>query len=351
MKATVDRRALVAALKIVAPAVAKGGHMPVLEGVRIDCAKAGFDLTCSNLELTISTMVDAPHGDKGTVVVPAALLTRIVGAMDGETVELFDDANKLIVSSGETVATIRTFPVADWPQLPEPDTDPVTLDGETVSLVSRIIGMASVDRSRPIIGAVHFGNGRAAATDSYRLGVVDGIPDELGPALVPADALRSILSGGGTVDVSIDDSHARFCSGRVTTIARLGAGDYPNYGGLLPSSTPYSLTFGREALAASIDRLRSLDVEAQRGITIARDGDKARLSCTDDDLGSVVDVISCSGDFDQTIGFNPVFLGELVDALEGDDEVSLGLIDDSALKPVVARSGRLTLLVMPVKVK
>lgn len=347
MKAVLDRRQVVDALKAVVPAASKGGGLAVLTGVRIDVAPTGVDFTCSNLDLTIATTLDAPHSTKGTAVVPAALLLRIVSAMHGETVILEDHGDtKLVVSAGEGVANLRTLDADTWPKLPEPGGPTVTLDAETVDLLGRIVPMASVDKARAELSCVHIDKGRAATTDSYRLGMVEGLPSELGPALIPTDGLRAIL-GAEDVQVTTDGRLISFASGATTWTARLVDGTYPDYGRLL-YDPPLSLVVDRDALAQAAELVGVIiGTDVNRGIRLLREGDKLHLSSTEQDVGDVLDTIPVSGTFDGGVGFNRGFLADLLEA-HGPGEVTIALAD--ALKPAVVKSGRLTALLMPVKI-
>src|SRR5688500_13558922 len=110
MKATVPRKALATALKHVTPALARGGSLPVLAGVRIEATSAGLDLCCSNIELTATSLVvDAHEVTAGVAIPPAQRLQKIVEKLGGENVTLELEENILTITSGETVATVRTW--------------------------------------------------------------------------------------------------------------------------------------------------------------------------------------------------------------------------------------------------
>lgn len=346
MRAIVDRRDFAKALKVVLPAVPKTGGFVVLQGVKITCGESGFDLCCTSLDLTIATVVDVGNTTPGEVIVEATRLSRIVDKMAGDHITIDDADGTVTVTSGETVATLRCLPVADWPKIPEPDGELVTLDVETVELVGRILPMASVDKNRPAITGVYIGGGQAAACDGYRLAVVDGLP-ELGPAIVPASALATVVDRDETVQVTIDARHAHFAAGPTTWTVRLIEGDYPNFPKLVRADEPYTLTVGRWALGDAVTRLRALGAEETNGVILARDGDKLTVSVSDSEIGSLADVVSCGGTWADRLRLNLNYLGQLLAALDG-DEVHLNVAD--GLKPVQARTGRMLQLLMPMKV-
>lgn len=346
MRATVDRRGFVSAVKTVMPAVSKSGHMPILSGIRIDVAPTGVDVTASRVDLTISTCVDAPGSTKGSAVVPAGLLLRVVAALAGEVVHLTLEDDRLIVSAGEAVASLPTYPVDDWPRLAEPAGEAVRLDEETVALIRRLVPFASVDREREQLVGVRFAGGFAAATDSYRLARLEGLDPALGPATIPAEALKAALVG--EADVVMDERMCSISSGRTTTIVNLIAGEFPPYEGVIPQNPPLHITASTDALLDAVERVRSLGVDIDRGIQFDVEGDKLSLSTSSDELGSMSDVVAVDSDVEFPLQFNPAYLEQLLEAVEAPD-VTIQVTD--GLKPVLVRSGRLTLVQMPVRVK
>lgn len=353
MKATVPRKALASALKHVTPAVAKGGSLPVLSGVRIEATSAGLDLCCSNLDLTATSLVvDATDVEDGIAIPPAGQLQRIVDKLGGEHVHLELEENTLTITSGETVATVRTWLPDEWPKVTYPDGDSVLWSELDVDAIARIVPMAAVDGNRPVICGVYFAEGSAFTTDSYRMGMVHDLPDLGRPALIPATALRVILAAGEAVEVTVGEREVTMVVGERTVTTRLIEGEYPDVKRLVPGRQPSSLTFAREELAVAVDRASLAAVvdtrsKSSRAIHVERDGDKARVSATDPDTGATVsDVIGCRGDFEQSIGWNPDFLGDILDAAV-DDDITVELTDN--LKPSVVKTGRLTLLLMPVR--
>lgn len=354
MKATVNRKALASALKQVTPAVAKGGSLPVLSGVRIEATAAGLDLCCSSIDLTAAVVVpDCTEVEPGVTIPPAALLSRIVDKLGGETVRLELAENVLTITSGETVATVRSFTPEEWPKIEYADTVVGTWSAHDLSLIERILPIAGTDGNRPMLTGVCLRADEAATTDSYHLGVVAGLPP-MGETdvILPAAALRLAIAGEGEVEVAIGGRIATLTQANRSITTHLIEGEYPRYSGLIPENPPHHLTFARTELAFAVDRAQVTaiaDTKSQaRAIKLERDGDKARVWSDDADaLAEVTDTIGCQGDYEGRLGFNPDYLAHLLDALEEDDEVELHVID--AMKPTTIHSGRLTLLIMPVR--
>src|SRR5690606_13737668 len=146
-----------------------------LHGVHIDTGTGA--VTCNNLDLAITTTVPIldRDTDTGAVLLPAKVLTRIVGGMSGETVHLSDpdERGDVTVKCGRTKATLPTIPAGDWFAPGGIKGATFTLTAGDVDRIGRVLHAASVDESRPVLCGVHLVGNLAQATDSFRLAQVE----------------------------------------------------------------------------------------------------------------------------------------------------------------------------------
>lgn len=342
MKARAERSALLAALKTALPAVGK--NLPVLAGALIEAADDLISVTCSNLDLTVTSSVPADIAEPGVVVVPAHLAASIIGAFDGDVVELALEGDRVSLSGGEATATVRTLAAESWPKVTEAEGDAVELDPATLGLLARVARFVSADRTSRYCG-VHVSGGKAHATDSYRFGIAD-LGVELPEAIIPAGAIIATAKNAGDgATLTIDDRCATFAAGASSWTCRLFEGDFPNLEPFLRDTSPESLTFAASTLREALDRVRVLaDADAGRVTFHDLDG-QARLTCQRADVGEIVDHVPCTGAIDADVCLKLAFLIELVD-VAGADEITLD-IDDR--KPVLCRTERLTQGLMPLR--
>jgi DNA polymerase III subunit beta len=351
MKATVNRRNLTAALKTVLPASPRaGGALPVLSGVHIDASDGQLRLTCTNLDLTITTVVEAEVGEPGVVVVPANVTARIIAALTGDTVNLAVDDDQLAVGAGRAATQLRTLDADTWPRITEADGTPATLDADIITGIRRVLHAASDDMNRPILTGVHFTDGIIEATDSYRLAQVATPTNDVIGALIPADAVKAVLADNpDVVTVTVNQRSATFTDGITTWTTRLIEGEFPNTGALLRSATnPLRITADATELADAVNTVAALGNSDT--------GPRVRLTLTDGQLlventnagvGHTETFVDAEGDFTDPIEFNPQQLLDLLDAA-GDRPVTIELA--SQMRPVLAHIDNLTLLLMPVKI-
>lgn len=344
MKATVDRAVFVKALKTVTPALPKHAGLPVLAGVHLAGDDGQLTLTCTSLDLTITTSVDAEAD--GAAIAPAGLLARVVSSMAGERCAVSADDTTITIESGDTLAELRPLPVTEWPKVAHDDGDRYEISADAWARINRIAPMASRDTARPKICTIFLSGRHASSTDSYRAGMVDLDDVDLPDALVPSAEMSVVLHATpGPVAVRISDRHIAFTADRTTWTSRLVPEDFPDIS-KFEHDGPHTLTFQRGDIEQALRRM-TLFADEDRGgrMVIRRDGDKAQLECVDKELGAIHDVVSCAGDYEGEVRFNPRFVADLVAANIG-NTITLRLKTER--HPAVCRSDGVLQILMPV---
>lgn len=365
MKFRCERDVLVDALGTAGRATAgRGGSMPILGGLRLAVSHDQLEVTGTDLDLTITVTATVSGSTDGVVVAPGRLVTDIVRALEPGAVTLEADEEELRIASGRSHFTVRTHPSGDFPRLPAPSGDAVTLEAAGLTEALRqVTRAASSEESRPILTGVLMAaeaDGlRLVATDSYRLAVRDlpgvGFLSEGQKVLIPSRALNELLrllSGtGDTVDLRLGAHDATFAVGGVVLTTRLIEGEFPNYRSLIPSNYPNRLTVGREALLDAVRRVKLLARDATTPVRIALRATGIELTVITVDWGTATEDVDAKYEgAEMTVAFNPTYLIEGVEAVTG-DEVALDTLD--ALKPATLRpidSESYLYLLMPVRV-
>jgi DNA polymerase III subunit beta len=358
-----ERDVLVEALGTAGRAVAsRGGALPVLAGLRIEVVGDALHLAGTDLDLTIQVQTAISGMGDGVAVVPARLVADIVRALEPGAVTVEADDDELRIASGRSQFAVRTLPVAEFPRLPSPSGDLVTLPAEGVEEALRqVVRAASSEDSRPILTGVLMtaeeGGLRLVATDSYRLAVRDlpgtSVLREGQRVLVPSRALAELqrLLGAGEVTLRLGEHDATFTLGDVQLTTRLIEGEFPNYRQLIPQSYPNRLIVGRDAFLDAVRRVKLLVKDTTTPVRIALRPDGIELTVITQDLGQATEDVDAKYEgSEMTVAFNPAYLIEGVEAISG-DEVQLETLD--ALKPATIRpteGGEYLYLLMPVRV-
>jgi DNA polymerase-3 subunit beta len=365
LKLTTKRDELVTKLSIVSRAVSTRAATQSLSGILLTANGDGVSLCATDLEMGLKTSLNAEAAGDGVVLLPGRLLaevSRSLGDTDVE-IELREAERDVEIRSGGSSFHLRVLPSEDFPAFPEPEAEPLSLPAaalaETVELVARA---ASRDDMRPVLtGVLVSASGSEltmVATDSYRLAVkrtqlekpIDGEIE----ANIPAKALRElgrIVAAGGveTVSVSLQRNQAVFKAGAIVLNTRLIEGQFPNFRQLLPESYEHDVRLPRQEL---LDVTRRISQLAQRNapLRLSFAPGELTIAASTPDVGDAEEAMPAAFEGEPLeIGFNPEFLREGIESVEG-DEVLLRLISPlrpGLLQPVGNEDFRY--LVMPIR--
>lgn len=374
MKFRCERDVLAEALGTVSRVATSATGARAHPGIKASLAGGALTLTGGDVDLTVQVTKAVQGITDGAAVLPAKLTTEIVRALENAAITIDCDADEGHITAGRSHFTVRLQPVEHFPRLAPPPSESVTLDAEAFAVALRqVVRAASGDNMRPILTGVLMaaeGDGlRLVATDSYRLAVRDLpgtsvlregqsvlVPSrslgELGRLLSPSGSGSGKEGVGARVTVGLAEREVTFEIGDSRLITRLLEGDFPNYRQLVPSSHPNRLTIGREPFLDAIRRVRLLAKEAQAAtIRLQLKPDGLELTATTQDVGQAHEDLDAKYEgTEMTIAFNPDFLLDGIEAVDG-DEVSLETVD--ALRPAVVRSVEsqdYLYLLMPVRV-
>ena len=362
MKLTCSRDELVQALGVVSRGVSSRGAVQILAGILLQAEGGSLQLAATDMELSLRTTLDAQVEGEGATVVPGRLLVDLARLLP-DTQVVFEhkvEENTLEVVCGPASYRLRTYAVEDFPRLPETTgaalhsvkTEPLL---ETIARVGRA---ASRDESRPVLTGIlaRFEAGKLimAATDSYRLSVketpLEGeIPDL--EAIIPARALeelRRIAGGTEEVELGVQDNQVVFGVDGIWLTTRRIDGQFPNYKQLVPEQFEHEVTMPREELLEVVRRT-SVMAERNSPLRLRFAEGELTLSAQTQDVGESKETLPAPFTGEPLeIGFNPQFLRDGLESVEG-DQVVLRLINP--LRPAVIGGDRgdFVYLIMPIR--
>jgi DNA polymerase-3 subunit beta len=366
MKLTISKDKLFTALQLVSRAVSSRSTLPSLSGVLLNAAGNTLTLRATDMELGLTLALnDMDVEQEGTILVPGRLLVDVVRSLpDGDlSVAHRPEQRDLEITAGEGRFHLRTLPAEDFPRLPELEGDTAKLPAAPLAeTIERVARAASRDEVRPILtGVLVQAEGSTltmVATDSYRLSVKhteleNGALAAL-EANVPARALRELArvvasEGADEVEIAMPGNQAIFRAGGVILTSRLIEGQFPSWRQLIPEAFEHEVRLPREEVLEVSRRVSQL---AQRNAPLRFQLAEGELTIAAEtpDVGDASESMPApySGE-PMEIAFNPQFLIDGIDSVEGDD-ISLQL--SSPLRPGLLRPvGRedFSYLVMPIR--
>jgi DNA polymerase-3 subunit beta len=350
-----------------------------LGGVRIEAVGNHLGVVGTDLDLTVHVSTEAIGITDGVCVAPAKLLADIVRSLEPGAVTIEAQGEKIEIGAARSRFSLRTFPVDDFPSLPDPPPPATFLPAAGLaSALRQVVRAASNDDARPLLTGVLIapeGSGvRLVATDSYRLAMrdIEGSDAfvDTSQILVPARALAelqrlsvlgiSAKDAGATaiegedapsIGLSIGEHDVTFTAGDVKVSTRLLDGSYPDYRQLIPAEYPNRLHVGKDSLLDALRRVRLLVRDNTTPVRLSMRTGGVDLTVVSQEVGDASETVDADFDGSElTIAFNPTYLIDGVEAVTG-DEVLLETVD--ATKPATVRAAEETnfrYLLMPVRV-
>ncbi|MCJ8332253.1 MAG: DNA polymerase III subunit beta [Lentisphaeria bacterium] len=346
MKFTLATSELNDALRKVLNIVSTRSTLPVLSNVLVSAANKQITLLTTDLEVSISTTIDADIEEDGETTLPARKLGQIVATLSGEKISISTDENhSTTISSGSAKFKIMGMESEEFPKESEfQETRKLTLSSKDFSkILSKIAYAVSTDQTRFVLNgillSIREGNFTAVATDGRRLALVERIMDDEnlvdGDVILPikvVNELQRVLDGDDELEIRLSDARASFNVGSTYIVTKLIEGSYPNYRQVIPSSFERSVIIPRDKFIEVLNRVSIVVSETSSSIKFSLLENTISLSASSNDGEANEPIEIAYSDEPVDISFNPQYLRDPLRNLEC-DEITVRFNDE--FKPVV----------------
>lgn len=348
MKISCLRTDLANAVSNVSRAVSTKASIPALEGVLIKAYDGKLNISGYNLEIGITTDVEATIQNEGEIVVSAKLFLDIVRRLPEEIVMIeTDDRMVTYITCGQVDYQIVGMSSVEYPDLPSfEQTDGITVSSKIMrEMIRQTVYAVSENTAKPIYTGSLFeiedGVFKIIAIDGYRMAIrsenVDS--DSRNAFVVPGktqlEVLKLLTDDEENVDIIIGQRHITFQVRNYRVISRLIEGTFLDYKTTIPSDVKTELVINTRTIINSVERMSLLNNDrVQSPVRCKFSGNEIRLSCASA-VGRANDVISVDviGD-DVEIGFNNRYL---LDALKNTDTDEIKLVLNGPVAPMIIK--------------
>jgi DNA polymerase-3 subunit beta len=374
MELTIDARDLANVLALPNRAVPSRPSNPVLANLLLKAEGDTLAVTGSDLgAVTITAKAKASIAVEGEILLPAKLLTDMVGRMDGNLALNWDpETSQATINTLGGKYSLSGQPGEDYPLIERAEGQQLTLEASTLArALEATLVTASDDETKQILCGVHLqpaADGlEVASTDGHRLSVFPVVQEGVEaftPVTLPSKGLEALGKhlgkAEGMATITLDNTIATFDLGDLVFTTRLLEGQYPEYRRLIPQAFAVETLINRQDWIDALGRIMVVanQVSLKTGIVRHR-WDQGQLVLEADVQGSSGrELVGCEvikgqdtpGEARKPMAFNG---GYLLDGLKvfGSEQVILHTNTPTSPATITAPGSSQVYLVMPIQIR
>lgn len=367
MKVVIPQSDLLESLKTVSRAVSGANTLPVLGNILIKAEGKKLHFAATNLEISISTSIEADIKNEGAITVPAKVLTSYTSLLSkDEDIELkIADGTALELNSKTSKTKIKGIAADEFPQVARVEGGTkLELKGDAFrDAVHQVAFAAQENASRPILAGVFLSaNGKelkVVATDSYRLSEKKlTLPSDVADVscVVPVRAFLEadrLMMGQDSITITVAENQVMFAVDGTELVSRLIEGQFPPYEQILPKSHSTTVEVNREELALAVRRVSIFAKENNQHMKLEFLNDGTMTVSTDTtQIGEEKTTIPVKIDgATNVIALNADYVLDVLGAVTGDENIQIEV--EGKMNPAVFKRLKhkdFVHLVMPLKV-
>ncbi len=328
MRLTISREQLQEGLAAVMPSIPAKTTLPVLANILLETTERGIRLSGTDLDIAVSTEVQADVESQGAITIPAKKLHEIARELPPSPVKLSASGEQRVtLECGRSRFKLLGLPRDEFPSFPTVRFEESwrVKSGELQKLIGHTSFAVSTEESRPILNGVLWElrpeQMRMVATNGHRLAKMQlpvtstsGAPST--DLIVPPKALeqiRRLFPAEEELEIARGDNHLGFRSPFTAVFTRLIEGPYPNYEQVIPKDNDRFAICDKASLTSALKRMSVIASDQTHRIKLSFNSGMLRFSVQTPDLGEATDEIPIRYDGDQLdIGFNAAYLLEIL---------------------------------------
>ena len=325
MKFKASREKVLKALQKVISTVGARSTLPVLSNVLLEAEATQLSFTTTDLEIRITTQIEAEIEVPGSTTIPAKKFLALVSKFTDD--DLYFSSNErhhAELVCGSSKFKLLGLPAEDFPLATEftPVRRLTYKEGDLRRIFSQITYAVSLDDSRKVLHGVLCSckDNLVAfvATDGKRLAVVEKLPEEFkgteGEVIIPlraANEIKRLVDGDEIITLEIGDKQAAFITDTVVLTSKLIEGSYPNYRQVIPNRFNCQVNVPAATFLAKIELVSQVLSDNNSFIVLTFADNQLKLQATSAEIGeglAIVDIEYTGEPIE--VSFNPAFLAE-----------------------------------------
>jgi DNA polymerase III subunit beta len=334
MRLTISREKLQEGLSAVSASIPTKTTLPVLANILVETVERGIRLSGTDLDIAVSTEVQADVEVPGAVTIPAKKLADIARELPPSPVKIAAiGEQRITLECGRSRFKLLGLPRDEFPTFPNvsfSDSWQVK-SSDLQKLIAHASFAVSTEESRPILNGVLWelrpDKMAMVATNGHRLAKMTiSVGSKLGSSqdlIVPPKALeqvRKLFPAEEELEIARGENHIGFRSPFTSVFTRLIEGPYPNYELVIPRDNDRVAIADKAALVSALKRMSVIASDQTHRIRLSFNTGMLKFSVQTPDLGEAQDELPVRYTGDQLdIGFNASYLLEILRYIPTDE--------------------------------
>ncbi|MDD5004946.1 MAG: DNA polymerase III subunit beta [Candidatus Omnitrophica bacterium] len=367
MKVQIKKEILQKGIQIVQNIITPKSILPILSNLLVETQKNKLKLTSTDLDIGISVLLEAEIQEQGAITIPAKRLSDIIKELpDGEVEVVVKKNNVVYIRLGSCEFKLMGLPKEEFPKLPEfKDKEVIELDQVVLKEMLQLTSFAiSHEETRYVLNGLLLDLKKhqhkekfvlkLVATDGRRLALTEKELDVAAnkeiKIIIPQKTITELqrnLKDDGKILIIITPNQVFFELDHTIIISRLIEGEFPDYTRVIPQAVETKIKADRQQLLQAVRRASLLSTPESLAVRMELSANKLVIIKTTPEIGESREEIAV--DYkgkDLVIGFNPVYLIDVLRSLSG-AFVELELSE--AEKPGVIRTEEYLYLIQPMR--
>lgn len=373
MKFVIKKEDLFNGIKIVERATSIKALQPVFLNIFIETiGNNAIKLIATDLDFTVSTIVDAQIEEEGKITLPSKTLNEIVSKLGNKliTFEMTEGETTVNITCQNSKFDIIGISASEFPQeicnyeIKEEESFEIELKPFTKAIKQAAFAAAGYETSNLLSGVVCDINGETleiASTDGNRLARVrekiTNKENKTKQIIIPAKTLNEFLKTTSYIDeetikIYFEPSKIIIKTEKATMISRILEGHYPKYNQLIPQESPKEAIINVSQLISALERVAIMIYEKTNIVKMNFADNELTLTGDAPDSGKSEEKIEINYTAEPLlIAFNYKYVLDALKNIES-EEVKIGLntgLSATVLKPNSEED--FVCLIMPVQIR
>jgi DNA polymerase III subunit beta len=327
--------------------------MIILANVLITAEKNRVSMLATNMEVGVSTSLDAEVGQTGKITVSTKNFYDIVKELPNGTIEVSVNDSTLKIKAGKVEFKIPTLPAVDFPKIVLPSKKPEisTTGTKLKKMLDMVVPCTSTDETKYHLNGIFIDNGkesgtmRMVSTDGHRLALIeDNMFDlnKLGASkgvILPKKGifeLRKLIETSEDVSMSLENGYFYFNVGNTMMFIKELELEYPDYYRVVPKNNVKKIKVKRSDFLSALKRVSLVTTIKSKTVSMLLNSAAMELSSRSPDYGEAKEELEVDYPDGTTmdVRFNSKYLIDIISAM--DDEIIKMELGD-ALSPVLVK--------------